>query len=76
MYNDELFQKIVSTPGLTVLDLAECLRQPKTLIHRKLSRLEKYDVLYARQTPSRHATGKSTVKAYYPQQTALQYRRR
>ena len=75
MYNDELFQKIASNPGITVEELAEYFEQPKGSIYRKLNRLEKYDVLYTRQIPSPCPRGKSTVKAYYPQETALKYKR-
>lgn len=75
MYNNELFQEIASNPGITVLELAEHFGQSKYAIRRKLSLLEKYDVLYTRQEPSPNTRGKSTVKTYYPQQTALKYKR-
>ena len=75
MYNNEIFQAIASNPGITVLELAEHLGQSKYAIRRKLQLLEKYDVLYTRQIPSPINRGRSTVKAYYPQKTALKYKR-
>lgn len=75
MYNNELFQAIASNPGLTVLELAEHLGQSKYAICRKLQLLEKYDVLYTLQEPNPSSRGKSTVKTYYVQPSALKYKR-
>lgn len=75
MYNDELFQQIASNPGITIEELAEHLGIHKNSIRKRLNRLEKYDVLYTRRVPSPNTRGKSTVKLYYPQESALKYKR-
>ncbi len=76
MYNDELFQKIATTPGLTAPELAEYFGRDTNTIRVKLRRLEKYDVLHTRQIPNPKPNGRATVKAYYPQKTALKYKRK
>ena len=40
MYNDEIFQKIATTPGLNALELAEYFGRQKGVIYRNLIRLE------------------------------------
>ena len=75
MYNDELFQKIANIPGLNALELAEYLGQSIHRIRKKLNRLEKYGVLYTLQEPTPSGRGRSTVKTYYVQPSALKYKR-
>lgn len=75
MYNDELFQEIVNTPGLNALELAECLGQSKHGIYKRLNCLEKYGVLYTLQEPNPNGRGRFTVKTYYAQPSALKYKR-
>ena len=76
MYNDELFQKIAETPGLTCLQLAEYFGANPTTFRGKLNRLKKYDVLTTQQIPSPKQMGPATVKAYYPSEEGLKYVRK
>jgi predicted ArsR family transcriptional regulator len=73
MFNDELFQKIARTPGLTCPQLAEYFGANPTTIRRKLQRLEKYDVLTTLQVPNPKGRGRATIKAYYPSEEGLKY---
>ena len=73
MYNDELFQKIAATPGMTCSQLAEYFGANPTTIRGKLNRLGKYNVLTTLQIPSPKPMGPATVKAYYPSEEGLKY---
>lgn len=76
MFNDELFQKIARTPGLTASQLAEYFNSNKNTIRGRLYRLEKYGVLTTTQVPNPKPTGVRTIKAYYPSDEGLNYVRR
>ena len=76
MFNDELFQKIARTPGLTCPQLAEYFDANPTTIRAKLNKLEKYDVLTTSQVPNPKKRGQATVKAYYPSAEGLKYVRK
>lgn len=73
MFNDELFQKIARTPGLTSAQLAEYFNSNLNTIRGRLYRLGKYGVLTTTRVPNPKPTGVSTVKAYYPSDEGLKY---
>lgn len=75
MYNDELFQKIARTPGLTSSQLAEYIGANRNTICGRLNRLEKYGVLTTLQISNPKRKG-GTVKLYYPSEEGLKYVRR